>query len=34
MIRKGQLMMEGADEIFFADQFYALAGQIRPVLDD
>jgi putative transposase len=31
MIRKGQLMMEGADELSFADQFYALAGQFRPV---
>ncbi|AMO93267.1 DDE domain protein [Collimonas fungivorans] len=24
MIRKGQIMMKGADEMFFADQFYAL----------
>ena len=31
MIRKGQLMMEGADDLSFADQFYALAGKIRPV---
>jgi hypothetical protein len=31
MIRKGQLMMEDADAMSFADQFYALAGQIRPV---
>lgn len=31
MIRKGQLMMEGADGMSFADQFYVLAGQIRPV---
>ena len=31
MIRKGQLMMEGADDLTFADQFYALAGKIRPV---
>ena len=30
MIRKGQLMMEGCNEMTFADQFYALAGQIRP----
>ena len=30
MIRKGQLMMEGVDKMSFADQFYALAGQIRP----
>jgi len=29
MIRKGQLMMQGSDEMSFADQFYALAGQIR-----
>ena len=31
MIRKGQLMLEGCIELSFADQFYALAGQIRPV---
>jgi putative transposase len=31
MIRKGQLMMEVGNERSFADQFYALAGQIRPV---
>ena len=31
MIRKGQLMMEDADGLSFANQFYALAGQIRPV---
>jgi transposase-like protein len=31
MIRKGQSMMEGAEKRSFADQFYALAGQIRPV---
>ena len=30
MIRKGQLMMKGADAMSFADQFYAMAGQIRP----
>ena len=30
MIRKGQLMMEGCSNMSFADQFYALAGQIRP----
>jgi putative transposase len=30
MIRKGQLMLEGSNEMSFADQFYALAGQIRP----
>ena len=31
MIRKGQIMIAGCAEISFADQFYALAGQIRPV---
>ena len=31
MIRKGQLMLEGCNEMSFSDQFYALAGQIRPV---
>ena len=31
MIRKGQLMMEDCAELSFAGQFYALAGQIRPV---
>ena len=31
MIRKGQLMLKGCNERSFADQFYALAGQIRPV---
>ena len=31
MIRKGQFMMRGCAEMSFADQFYALAGQIRPV---
>ena len=31
MIRKGQLMLEGCIELSFAEQFYALAGQIRPV---
>ena len=30
MIRKGQMMMEGSDEMSFAEQFYALAGQMRP----
>ena len=30
MIRTGQMMMEGSDEMSFADQFYALAGQMRP----
>ena len=31
MIRKGQLLLEGCIELSFADQFYALTGQIRPV---
>ena len=31
MIRKGQLMLKGCNEMSFADQFYALAGRIRPV---
>lgn len=31
MIRKGQFMLQGCSELSFADQFYALAGQIRPV---
>ncbi|UUZ77150.1 IS6 family transposase [Polaromonas sp. P1(28)-13] len=31
MIRKGQLMLKGCNEMSFSDQFYALAGQIRPV---
>ena len=31
MIRKGQLMLKGCNKLSFADQFYALAGQIRPV---
>ena len=31
MIRKGQLMLQGCSELSFADQFYALAGKIRPV---
>ena len=31
MIRKGQFAMEGSETMSFADQFYALAGQIRPV---
>jgi putative transposase len=29
MIRKGQLMLEGCNEMSFADQFYTLAGQIH-----
>ena len=31
MICKGQLLLEGNIELSFADQFYALAGKIRPV---
>ena len=31
MIRKGRLLLEGYIELSFADQFYALAGQIHPV---
>ena len=31
MIRKGQMMIEVGNEMSFANQFYALAGQIRPV---
>jgi transposase-like protein len=30
MIRKGQFMLKGGG-MSFADQFYALAGQLRPV---
>ena len=30
MIRKGQMMMQGCEGLSFAEQFYALAGQIRP----
>ncbi len=30
MIRKGQLNIQGSDEMSFAEQFYAQAGQIRP----
>ena len=30
MIRKGQLVMESCNARSFADQFYTLAGQIRP----
>ena len=30
MIRKGQLNIAGVEEMPFADQFYALAGKIRP----
>ena len=31
MIRKGQFTTDGAEMTSFADQFYALAGQVRPV---
>jgi transposase-like protein len=31
MIRKGQRMIQGSEEMSFADQLYALAGKIRPV---
>src|SRR5450830_184140 len=31
MIRKGQFAVDDAAPISFADQFYALAGQVRPV---
>ena len=31
MIRKGQLLLQDCSQLSFADQFYALAGQIRPV---
>jgi putative transposase len=30
MIRKSQLLMDGCVDMSFADQFYALAGQVRP----
>ena len=31
MIRNGQFATNGANKMLFADQFYALAGQIRPI---
>ena len=31
MIRKGQFSIKGTDAMSFADQFYALAAQVRPV---
>jgi putative transposase len=31
MIRKSQFAIDGADKMSFADQFYALAAQVRPV---
>jgi len=30
MIRKGQMAMPGCEGMSFGNQFYALAGQIRP----
>jgi hypothetical protein len=30
MIRKDQLNLKAATQLSFAEQFYALAGQIRP----
>jgi transposase-like protein len=30
IIRKGQFNMAGCDGMSFADQFYTLAGQVRP----
>ena len=30
MIHQGQVMIEGCAGMSFADQFYALAGQLRP----
>ena len=32
MIRKGQMAMPGCEGLSFANQFYALAGQVRPAL--
>ena len=31
MIRKGQLLLESCIKLSFVDQFYTLAGKIRPV---
>ncbi len=31
MIRKGQFEIDGADAMSFADQFFTLAGIVRPV---
>ena len=30
MIRKGQMIVAEGEELSFADQFYALAGKLRP----
>ena len=31
MIREGQLLLEGGIKLSFADQFFVLGGQIRPI---
>jgi len=31
MIRKGKFAIAGVDAMSFADQFYVLAGKVRPV---
>jgi transposase-like protein len=31
MNRQGQFMQQGCSEQSFANQFYALAGQVRPI---
>jgi transposase-like protein len=31
MIRKTQLNFAGTEEVYFADEFYALAGEIRSI---
>jgi putative transposase len=31
MIRKGQFAIDGVEAMSFADQFFALAGIVRPV---
>ena len=31
MIRKGQFVIDGVDALSFAEQFFALAGIVRPV---
>lgn len=31
MIRKGQFAINGTDAMSFADQFYAMTGEVRPV---
>jgi putative transposase len=30
IIRKGKMIIPGCEGLLFADQFYAMAGQIRP----